>query len=31
LVGLLLLEGINLSVMLALMGCGPVLLLGKLF
>ncbi len=31
LVGLLLLEGINLSVMLALMGCGPALLLGKLF
>ena len=30
-VGLLLLEGINLSVMLALMGCGPALLLGKLF
>ena len=30
-VGLLLLEGINISVMLALMGCGPLLLLGKLF
>jgi len=31
LVGLLILEGVNLSVMLALMGCGPALLLGKLF
>ena len=31
LAGLLLLEGINLSVMLALMGCGPALLIGKLF
>ena len=31
LVGLLILEGANLSVMLALMGCGPALLLGKLF
>lgn len=30
-VGLLILEGVNLSVMLALMGCGPALLLGKLF
>ena len=30
-VGLLMLEGVNLSVMLALMGCGPALLLGKLF
>ncbi len=31
LVGLLILEGVNLSLMLALMGCGPALLLGKLF
>jgi len=31
LAGLLTLEVVNLSVMLALMGCGPVLLLGKLF
>ncbi len=31
LAGLLLLEGINLSVILALMGCGPALLIGKLF
>jgi Zn-dependent protease with chaperone function len=30
-VGLLVLEGVNLSVMLALMGCGPALLIGKLF
>ncbi len=31
LAGLLILEVVNLSVMLALMGCGPALLLGKLF
>jgi beta-lactamase regulating signal transducer with metallopeptidase domain len=31
LVGLLLLEAANVSLMLALMGCGPALLLGKLF
>jgi len=31
LIGLLILEVANLSVMLALMGCGPALLLGKLF
>jgi beta-lactamase regulating signal transducer with metallopeptidase domain len=31
LAGLLILEGVNLSLMLALMGCGPALLLGKLF
>lgn len=31
LAGLLLLEGVNLALILALMGCGPVVLLGKLF
>jgi hypothetical protein len=31
LAGLLFLEGVNLILMLALMGCGPLLLLGKLF
>jgi len=31
LAGLLILEVANLSLMLALMGCGPALLLGKLF
>jgi len=31
LVGLLVLEAANVAIMLALMGCGPALLLGKLF
>lgn len=31
LVGLLLLEAVNVTLILALMGCGPALLLGKLF